>query len=179
MRRQRILERVGWSFWRCFGSNYQIDQQGAMDDLIQTLDRMQIKPIGLESAYRSYSEHRVVAPITETSDETQATQVEGAISVDALRAELNPASSDTEKEYQLVPGDRVVIRYLDVEPSRPEFLVISDIADDPMNGYLLLSSSLGQALSQGAPGDELSFQTGDKERAVLFVSLETVSAQAA
>jgi transcription elongation GreA/GreB family factor len=79
----------------------------------------------------------------------------------------------------LVPGDRVVIRYLDVEPSRPEFLVISDIADDPMNGYLLLSSPLGQALSQGAPGDELSFQTGDKERAVLFVSLETVSAQAA
>ena len=35
-------ERVGWSFWRCFGSNYQIDQQGVMDDLIQTLDRMQI-----------------------------------------------------------------------------------------------------------------------------------------
>jgi transcription elongation GreA/GreB family factor len=56
---------------------------------------------------------------------------------------------------------------------------MSDIADDPMNGYLLLSSPLGQALSQGSPGDELSFQTGDKERAVLFVSLETVSAQAA
>ena len=79
----------------------------------------------------------------------------------------------------MVPGDRVVIRYLDVEPSRPEFLVISDIADDPMNGYLLLSSPLGQALSQGTPGDELSFQTGDKERTVLFVSLEIVSAQAA
>jgi transcription elongation GreA/GreB family factor len=179
MRRQRILERVGWSFWRCFGSNYQIDQQGVMDDLIQTLDRMQIKPIGLEPANRRYSEHRVVAPLAETSDETGGTQSEGAISVAALRAELDPASNNAETEYQLVPGDRVVIRYLDAEPSRPEFLIISDTADDPMNGYLLLSSPLGQALSQGSPGDELSFQTGDKERSVLFVSLETVSAQAA
>jgi transcription elongation GreA/GreB family factor len=56
---------------------------------------------------------------------------------------------------------------------------MSDIADDPMNGYLLLSSPLGQALSQGSPGDELSFQDGDRKCGVLFVSLETVSAQAA
>jgi very-short-patch-repair endonuclease/transcription elongation GreA/GreB family factor len=179
MRRQRILERVGWSFWRCFGSNYQIDQQGVMDDLIQTLDRMQIKPIGLEPANRRYSEHRVAAVAAETLDNTGVDHVDGAISVASLRAELDPASNNTEKEYQLVPGDRVVIRYLDAEPSRPEFLIMSDISDDPMNGYLLLSSPLGQALSQGSPGDELSFQVGDRERAVLFVSLETVSAQAA
>jgi hypothetical protein len=42
-----------------------------------------------------------------------------------------------------------------------------------MNGYLLLSSPLGQALSRGSPRDELSFQAGDRERSVLFVSLET------
>ena len=41
---------------------------------------------------------------------------------------------------------------------------MSDIADDPMNGYLLLSSPLGQALSQGSPGDELSFRAGERER---------------
>ena len=56
MRRQRILERVGWSFWRCFGSNYRIDQEGVMDDLIQTLERMRIKPIGRETVNRSFSE---------------------------------------------------------------------------------------------------------------------------
>jgi very-short-patch-repair endonuclease len=179
MRRQRILERVGWSFWRCFGSNYQIDQQGVMDDLIQTLDRMQIKPIGLEPVSQSYSEHRVISPVAEPSVEMWAAHAEGAISVAALRAELDPASNDAEPDYRLVPGDRVVIRYLDVEPSRPEFLTVSDITDDPINGYLLLSSPLGLALSQGSPGDELSFQDGEKERGILFVSLETVSAQAA
>jgi hypothetical protein len=34
-------------------------------------------------------------------------------------------------------------------------------------------------LSQGSPGDELSFQVDERERSVLFVSLETVSARAA
>src|SRR5271165_3036042 len=58
MRRQRILERVGWTFWRCFGSNYSLDREGALDDLIQTLDRMGIKPIGGKSPERKYTEHR-------------------------------------------------------------------------------------------------------------------------
>ena len=79
----------------------------------------------------------------------------------------------------MVTGDRVVIRHLDAEASHPKLFTMSDIADDPMNGYLLLSSPLGQALSQGSPGDELSFQVGNRERSVLFVSLETVSARAA
>jgi very-short-patch-repair endonuclease len=173
MRRQRILERVGWSFWRCFGSNYRIDQEGVMDDLIQTLERMQIKPIGLEMANRSFSEHRVIPPVVEASSEAEA------ISVATLRADLDTPSHDAEVDYRLGAGDRVVIRYLDAEPPRPELFTMSDIADDPMNGYLLLCSPLGQALSQGSPGDELSFQAGGRERSVLFVSLETASAQAA
>jgi very-short-patch-repair endonuclease/transcription elongation GreA/GreB family factor len=179
MRRQRILERVGWSFWRCFGSNYRIDQEGVMDDLIQTLERMRIKPMGRETVNRSFSEHRVIPPVTDAFGEAAATHVGEAISVATLRADLDAASNDSEEDYRLVTGDRVVIRYLDAEPSRPEFFTMSDIADDPMNGYLLLSSPLGQALSQGSPGDELSFQAGDRERSVLFVSLEAVSARAA
>jgi transcription elongation GreA/GreB family factor len=179
MRRQRILERVGWSFWRCFGSNYRIDQEGVMDDLTQTLERMQIKPMGRETVNRSFSEHRVIPPVVEASSETAATHAGGAISVATLRANLDTASNDAEENYRLVAGDRVVIRYLDAEPSRPEFFTMSDIADDPMNGYLLLSSPLGQALSDGSPGDELSFQAGARERSVLFVSLEALSAQAA
>ena len=50
MNRQRILERVGWTFWRCFGSNYSLDRDGALDDLFQTLDRMGIKPVGSASS---------------------------------------------------------------------------------------------------------------------------------
>jgi hypothetical protein len=95
MRRQRILERVGWSFWRCFGSNYQIDQEGVVDDLIQTLDRMQIKPIGRETVNRSFSEHRVIPPVADTSGATAAMHAGGAISVAALRADLDISSNVT------------------------------------------------------------------------------------
>jgi len=161
------------------GANLRIDQEGVMDDLTQTLERMQIKPIGRETVNRRFSEHRVIPPVVEASSETAATHAGGAISVATLRANLDTASNDAEENYRLVAGDRVVIRYLDAEPSRPEFFAMSDIADDPMNGYLLLSSPLGQALSDGSPGDELSFQAGARERSVLFVSLEALSAQAA
>ena len=82
-------------------------------------------------------------------------------------------------DYRLVPGDRVIIRYLDVEPSRPEFFIISDKIDDAQNGYLSLSSPLGVALSQGTAGDELTFRIGATERSVLFVSLERLSVRAA
>ena len=60
MRRQRILERVGWAFWRCFGSNYSLDREGVLDDLFQTLDRMDIKPVGGTISGSRYTEHRVV-----------------------------------------------------------------------------------------------------------------------
>jgi transcription elongation GreA/GreB family factor len=56
---------------------------------------------------------------------------------------------------------------------------MSDKIDDVQNGYLLISSPLGIALSQGTAGDELSFRIGDTERSVLFVSLERLSARAA
>jgi hypothetical protein len=60
MRRQRILERVGWVFWRCFGSNFSIDPEGVLDDLVQTLERMEIKPIGSESSTHRFTAHRII-----------------------------------------------------------------------------------------------------------------------
>ena len=60
MRRRRILERVGWTFWRCFGSNYSLDRGGGLDDLFQTLDRMDIKPVGGTIIGSRFTEHRVV-----------------------------------------------------------------------------------------------------------------------
>jgi hypothetical protein len=163
MRRQRILERVGWNFWRCFGSNYSLDPDGVLADLIETLDRMRIKPVELGVINRGFSEHR--------TDRVESDADDGGLP--AVRDEISIA------EAQLTEGDRVVVRYLDVVPSRPEFYTIHRTLDDPMNGYLLAASPLGQALAHGSAGDEISFQAHGKERLVLFVLLETVSAKAA
>jgi transcription elongation GreA/GreB family factor len=165
MRRQRILERVGWTFWRCFGSNFSIDPEGTLEDLVQTLERMEIKPIGSTTVSRRYSEHRTVAAEADNAAEAANDLVGDDLGEDG--------------DYRLSPGDRIIIRYLDVEPSRPEFYIVSDKLDDVQNGYLSLASPLGVALSQGTAGDELTFRIGETERSVLFVSLERLSARAA
>ena len=57
--RQRTMERVGWKFWRCWGSSYTIDPVGCMDDLINVLNKMQIKPCKKSYSPDIYTEYRV------------------------------------------------------------------------------------------------------------------------
>jgi very-short-patch-repair endonuclease len=48
MARQRVLERAGWTFWRCFASTFTRQREAVITDLIQTLDRLGIEPLGSE-----------------------------------------------------------------------------------------------------------------------------------
>lgn len=52
-RRQRILERAGWSFWRCFGSTFALHREAVIEDLLQALKRHGIEPIGAVDVPRS------------------------------------------------------------------------------------------------------------------------------
>ncbi|XMM86613.1 DUF559 domain-containing protein [Stenotrophomonas maltophilia] len=65
MRRQRILERAGWKFWRCFASTFVTARQLVLDDLVATLQQNGIEPVGsqdstrsLHSQFRSYEAFR-------------------------------------------------------------------------------------------------------------------------
>jgi very-short-patch-repair endonuclease len=49
MARQRVLERAGWTFWRCFASTFVRDREAVLDDLMQTLSKLGIEPLGAES----------------------------------------------------------------------------------------------------------------------------------
>lgn len=49
MARQRVLERAGWTFWRCFASSFVRRRQAVLDDLMQTLESLGIEPLGAES----------------------------------------------------------------------------------------------------------------------------------
>jgi transcription elongation GreA/GreB family factor len=71
----------------------------------------------------------------------------------------------------LLAGDRIVIRYLDDPRSRQECYILTDKANDQLNGLLSLSSPLAKALSDALPGDEVSLFLGDRERTVIFMSL--------
>ena len=50
MRRQRILERAGWKFWRCFASNFVLHREAMIAELIATLHQLGIEPIGAKTA---------------------------------------------------------------------------------------------------------------------------------
>ena len=69
MQRQRVLERAGWVFWRCFASTFIRRRKDLLDDLVKSLTERGIEPIGSEDAPRSvHTEHRVVSTLDESSD---------------------------------------------------------------------------------------------------------------
>lgn len=46
MARQRVLERAGWVFWRCFASSFVRRRAEVLNDLWGTLDKLGIQPLG-------------------------------------------------------------------------------------------------------------------------------------
>ena len=69
MQRQRVLERAGWVFWRCFASAFIRRRKDMLDDLLKTLTERGIEPIGAEGAPRSvHTEHRIAPSITEPTN---------------------------------------------------------------------------------------------------------------
>lgn len=49
MIRQRVLERAGWTFWRCFASSFARRREAVIDDLLGTLTKLGIEPLGADS----------------------------------------------------------------------------------------------------------------------------------
>ena len=53
MRRQRVLERAGWQFWRCFASNFVLHRDAMLADLVASLQRLGIEPLAAQETVRS------------------------------------------------------------------------------------------------------------------------------
>jgi very-short-patch-repair endonuclease len=68
-KRQRTMERVGWKFWRCWGSSYTIDPEGCIEDLIDVLNSMQIYPCKGSSGANIYTEQRIYEKELEVEDD--------------------------------------------------------------------------------------------------------------
>lgn len=90
LHRQRTLERAGWTFWRCWGSSFTRDPDACMSDLIGTLERLRIEPVGAASVDLSeIVEYREVGgPI---ADPQPAPLPDPRGSVSGKESELPPA----------------------------------------------------------------------------------------
>lgn len=99
MQRQRVLERAGWVFWRCFASAFIRRRKDMLDDLVKTLAERGIEPIGAEGASRSvHTEHRVVSFVTEPVNQGDFMPVEVAESAQASPVAVRPAPSSSARD---------------------------------------------------------------------------------
>jgi len=109
MRRQASLERAGWTFWRVFGSQWLSNKEHYWNDLLSTLYRLGIGPIGGTASDEVFSELRefevhsesgrvvVNKPAEKSSDDsdlstsdTDGDHAEPSIDITAVDIDLEP-----------------------------------------------------------------------------------------
>lgn len=114
--RQRTLERMGWIFWRCWGSNYISDKDECLNDLLAKLDSLKIDPIGFKSTgVCGVSDHRTI----------------GDIDAEILQDEVEPEIAE-EPEQEIIEEPEPIFEVSDEhehKPSEP-----TDVAPDG-NGH--------------------------------------------
>jgi very-short-patch-repair endonuclease len=151
--RQRVMERVGWRFWRCWGSSFILDPKGCFDDLITTLKELDIQPGVSEAGPSTYTEFRIVTDPSRTEPK---------------------ASSVLEDEPSVKVGDRVLVTFND-EPGRQHTIVISADKTDETMGIYSKDHTVGKALLGAMAEDEISIGFGDNVRIATILGVANSS----
>ena len=63
---QRILERVGWVFWRCWAASYKLNPDTCFDDLLAALKANKVIPSAQSAPAGAYTEFRQVSNVDQT-----------------------------------------------------------------------------------------------------------------
>ncbi|MFC4933066.1 AAA domain-containing protein [Massilia sp. GCM10023247] len=80
MGRQRVLERAGWTFWRCFASTWSLRREAVLGELLAQLESMGIAPLGAIARIPSLVEYREWGRGQMTAEDDAAAQmVEAAV----------------------------------------------------------------------------------------------------
>ncbi len=162
MRRQRVLERVGWRFWRCFASSFYRDPDGVMSDLVGMLSRMGIEPMTQQSAgptQNRFTEHRTISAPDEVPVSSPQT------------AKIDRQSPTGPEPLNAVGlGDKVVLFFADTN-KRLSARLFED-GEDLEKGRLSMHSVLGRVVCSGEEGDEIEFSESGRARKVLIESVE-------
>jgi very-short-patch-repair endonuclease len=167
MRRQRILERVGWRFWRCWASSFTLDPDSCMDDLFATLDAMGIEPTSGKCSSNVWTLHKTVSTRFRVDGPDMLPSATDADEVPS--ATRRPAGNGALAGGVRI-GDRIIVRYLD--ENKLATLTLTKDRDDPSNGVVAATSPLGRELMGANEEDEVEFTAGDQTRPVLIVRTE-------
>lgn len=168
MRRQRTLERVGWTFWRCFGSDFTLDTEAVVGDLVATLQRMEIEPIGAQQSAYAYTEHREVGDELLPEESREDREQDSAVDI--------PSGPAPKTVFGI--GDRVVVRLSDAESERTLSFEIISGPDDMENGVLNIDSTFVRALASIEHDEEMTVTLDGVETNLFFVRHELAAATA-
>lgn len=193
--RQRALERVGWKFWRCWGSHWRADANGCFQDLLNTVTKMGIDPVGGAYSPIVYTEHRVferletvadVAPIVNDGEAISSKNANSADFVPTMARPLLPESTtsdlfmpvnivtppaapvratDDEPELVVEPGDTVIVRFDD---NRIRRFRLSTDTNRPEDGVVHVNQPIGSALLGNRLDEEVEFVVDGKSRIVVI-----------
>jgi len=184
--RQRALERIGWTFWRCWGSHWLADRQACLDDLLGLLDRLAIRPRAGGFTDQVWTEHRVVDSPTgpshgrrEAADTVSAAPaasagppgVEAPATLPSLDVQgdlvvAEPALTERRGETLVEPGDTVIVRYGDDVRVRRFRLSVAE--DKPDLGIVRVTSPIGQALLGNAVDDEVDLVVDGQTKRIVI-----------
>lgn len=94
MNRQRVLERAGWVFWRCFASTWALRKDEVFAELVQRLTTMGIEPLGALERAPSLVDKRVWMPQPKGEEEEQEDPVESAMEEAIRQAKSGPVPAN-------------------------------------------------------------------------------------
>jgi very-short-patch-repair endonuclease len=164
MRRQRVLERVGWRFWRSFASSYYRDTDAVIGDLVAMLTRLGIEPTtNTERSVQPhrYTEHRTAELQTSVGEDVMLTESKVPIVKDV---------APDEPSTRIKLSDKVVLFFADT--NKRLSVRLFDEGEDLDKGRLSIHSALGVAVCSCDAGDEIDYRDGNVDRKVLIESVE-------
>lgn len=173
--RQRVMERVGWRFWRCWGSSFRIDPDGCMDDLMRGLSAMGVEPLGAAETPTIWTEFRTVSN-TDTEEVAPATGESEQLSAgnEATSALIAPTD---EKDDVVKIDDRVQIQV--TGDSRVRVVTLTSNRHDPDLGFISIRHPSGAALLGAEEEDEIEFEVEGKTHRWMVVKIDKGQVSAA
>lgn len=161
--RQLALERMGWRFWRCWGSSWTLDPDACFRDLTDRLAELGIEPLGADTPATRYTAYREIAAEPVLPEQKSA-------------APADPGANSRDAVIEI--GDRVIISYND-DPRRHFTFVISPTRSDPAMGVINARHPIAQVLLGSSEEDEVDLPAGGGYRAATILKLEKAATAAA
>ena len=94
MGRQRVLERAGWTFWRCFASTWSMRRDEVLEELLQRLTAMGIEPLGTLEKIPSLVEQRTWIPSAQIDLESGQQADDVGVEIEAAIAKTQASNQD-------------------------------------------------------------------------------------